>query len=134
MSSPLPGPSRVTGLNLCHRRNNHRKVPAAPPTALSPLSSPKLPFTLLNYLHHLSLHSVILHHLNLSTSALCTATGQAAVALLCRGMSHGSAEAWLQQTLPAEPSHPCLLPCFISAHGCRLQFLTVTNEAAESSR
>lgn len=45
----------VPGLYLCSNRINHRRLSGPAPTALSPVSSSKLPFTLLNYLHHLSL-------------------------------------------------------------------------------
>lgn len=138
-------PAGAAGLYLCTSRSNHRRLSAAAPAALSPLSSPKLPFTLLNYLQH-SVYSwwllVNLHHLSPSCQSGDLSSGHNCgsvcnVLALQRGMSHVSAEATLQQTLPSRisslstSSRVLFLPCAPLPHSCRLQLLIVTNKEAE---
>lgn len=110
----------VPGLYLCSSGSNHRRLSGPAPTALSPLSSSKLPFTLLNCLHHLSLLWVGCgEHVSpqplLPVSALGTTVFQSAMSQLCR---EGWARFWQRphcsRPSQAEPFPLYVFPCFIS--------------------
>lgn len=133
------------GLYLCPSRNNHRRLSAPAPTALSPLSSPKLSFTLLTYLHHLTLLLVVygepasLQPLlpgwwsqlwarpQVSLQRPCSAEGDEPH--FVRG--HVAADPPEQRPSLSTSSRVLFLPCAPLPRSCRLQLLIVTNKEAE---
>lgn len=109
-------PAGASGLYLCPSRSNHRRLFAAP----TALSSPRLPFILLSYLHHLSLllvaygDSASLQPLLPVWWSQLWAQPQVSlnVPALQREMSHVSAEAMLQHTLRTTALPSPSLPVF----------------------
>lgn len=138
-------PAEAPGLYLCSSRSNHRRLSAAAPTAPSPLSSPKLPSTLLNYFHHLHL-LLVAYGEPASPQPLLPVRwsqlwAQPQVSLQCPhsaesdeprfGRGRGAVETPEQSPSLSTSSHVLFLPCAPLPHSCRLQLLIVTNEEAE---
>lgn len=138
-------PAEAPGLYLCPSRSNHRRLSAAAPTSLSPLSSPKLPFTLLNYLHHLSLLLVAYGEPASPQPLLPVQRSQRWAQPQVRlqrprsaerdephfGRGHIAAEPPEQSPSLSTSSRVLFLPCAPLPHSCRLQLLIVTNKEAE---
>lgn len=138
-------PVGTPGLYLCPSRRHHGRLSAAAPTSLSPLSSPNLPFTLLNYLHHLSLLLVACGQPAPPQPLLPVWWSQLWVQLqvnlqgppsaerdeTCFGRGHIAADPPEQSPSLSTSSYVLFLPCAPLPHSCRLQLLIVTNKEAE---
>lgn len=144
MSIPL-APAGAPGLYLCPSRRNHRRLSVADATALSPLSSPKPPFTLLNSLHHLSLLLVAYGEPAPPQSLLPVwwsqlwAQPQDSLQHPCSaernephfGKGHIAADPPEQSPSLSTSSRVLFLACAPLPRSCRLQLLIVTNKEAE---